>query len=440
MTPRHLADLDELILSCRDNKARALIQEAHACYRAGAYRSTVIATWVAVVYDLIEKLRELALSGDSNAVTEIASLDKAHADDDKNKMQSFENQLLEKCDIMFGFFHPIERKNLDRIFADRNRAAHPSHIRPGEPFEVPAELARLHIRTAVEIVLSQPATIGRAAIAALNQLAASSSLPATRGRIREVLEIGALSKPRASLFNLFMQQMVKQIVEPGLSKAERRKRIELIGAAFDMHPALGLELAKNSLRKMLSKALDGELVWVIAIVSSVKPIWDEIDEGLKVRMETFIENGEDHEVILIASDALCIDRLAAKIRGRIEKMGVIDLTTVVNSSGGSLDSSVLDRGLDLLKDAATYSDSWPRAAHVIGSILQRGAKEFSLPQLERLFHIVDEQEAKITPAWGFKDLVESLRENPAMADGKFEKAMEKRDWGKTFLPAKATVE
>ena len=57
-----LADLDELILLCRDDKARLYIVEAVTCYRSGAYRSAIVATWIAVCYDIIDKLRELARS------------------------------------------------------------------------------------------------------------------------------------------------------------------------------------------------------------------------------------------------------------------------------------------------------------------------------------------------------------------------------------------
>ena len=62
-----LADLDELILRCRDERARSYIAEAVGCYRATAYRSAIVATWAAVCYDILDKLRELALAGDKGA-------------------------------------------------------------------------------------------------------------------------------------------------------------------------------------------------------------------------------------------------------------------------------------------------------------------------------------------------------------------------------------
>jgi hypothetical protein len=55
-----LGDLDELVISCRTEEARAYVSEAVACYKAGAFRACIVATWIAVVYDLLAKIRELA--------------------------------------------------------------------------------------------------------------------------------------------------------------------------------------------------------------------------------------------------------------------------------------------------------------------------------------------------------------------------------------------
>lgn len=54
-----LQDLDELVLKCRDERARAYIREAVLCFKAGAYRSAIVATWIAVAFDVIDKIPEL---------------------------------------------------------------------------------------------------------------------------------------------------------------------------------------------------------------------------------------------------------------------------------------------------------------------------------------------------------------------------------------------
>ena len=54
-----LSDLDELVLKCRDQKATSYVKEAVSCYKAGAFRSSIVSTWIAVSFDIIDKLKEL---------------------------------------------------------------------------------------------------------------------------------------------------------------------------------------------------------------------------------------------------------------------------------------------------------------------------------------------------------------------------------------------
>jgi hypothetical protein len=70
----NLVDLDELILKCRNDSSKEFIRESVVSYRAGAYRSSIVSCWVAVCYDLIEKLRELALAGDKQAEEKVEEL------------------------------------------------------------------------------------------------------------------------------------------------------------------------------------------------------------------------------------------------------------------------------------------------------------------------------------------------------------------------------
>lgn len=41
-------------MKCRAQKAKDYIKEAVACYKAGAFRSSIVSTWIAVSFDIIE--------------------------------------------------------------------------------------------------------------------------------------------------------------------------------------------------------------------------------------------------------------------------------------------------------------------------------------------------------------------------------------------------
>src|SRR5271156_173821 len=118
MIQTHLADLDELVQTVRDINAREYISEAIAAYRARAYRSAIMGTWVAVAYDIIGKIRELAVEGDANAVAFTTALDGAIVQKATNyvqaikTLQGIENDLLNQALNSFEFITPQEYADL----------------------------------------------------------------------------------------------------------------------------------------------------------------------------------------------------------------------------------------------------------------------------------------------------------------------------------------
>ena len=85
-----LGDLDELVISCRTEEARSYVSEAVACYKAGAFRACIVAAWIAVVYDLLAKIKELALGGDLEAqriTAEVAELQPRAEAGDQNAIR-----------------------------------------------------------------------------------------------------------------------------------------------------------------------------------------------------------------------------------------------------------------------------------------------------------------------------------------------------------------
>ena len=69
------SDLDELLSKVRNTHAKKYFNEAIVAYRSGAYRASVISTWIAICVDVIEKVRELSVSNDASAKVIEAKLD-----------------------------------------------------------------------------------------------------------------------------------------------------------------------------------------------------------------------------------------------------------------------------------------------------------------------------------------------------------------------------
>src|SRR5882672_10714855 len=146
-----LGDLDELVQSCRDAEARSYVAEAVMCYRAGAFRACIVSTWIAVVFDLIAKIKELALSGDSDAqkiTNDLAAWQQLIEKGDLaiiKKSLDLEREIVNIANEKFGFFDGLQVLDLTRLRDDRNRCAHPTFQGGDQPYSPSSELARTHL-------------------------------------------------------------------------------------------------------------------------------------------------------------------------------------------------------------------------------------------------------------------------------------------------------
>lgn len=187
-----LGDLDELAQACRDGEARKFIAEAVTCYRAGAYKACIVSTWIAVVYDLLSKFRELALNGDAQAqqlTTELTNLQPKIALNDQGAIKrvlEIERTSLDIANNQFGFFDGQQLVDLKRLKEDRNRCAHPTYQGTDQPYAPSAELARSHLVHAVSHVLSVPPVQGNQALADDQQSQHNTHTIGCSGRRRAV--------------------------------------------------------------------------------------------------------------------------------------------------------------------------------------------------------------------------------------------------------------
>jgi hypothetical protein len=234
-TATALADLDELVLLCRDEKARLYIVEAVACYRSAAYRSAIVATWIAVCYDIIDKLRELALSGDSAAQQHIDKLEQARASSDIEQSLRFERGILNLAQDQFALITPLEYMDLSRLQEDRNRCAHPSLISLDQGFEPSAELARMHIRAAVSHLLQHQPVQGKAALERLVNEVNSEYFPRTSSKAAQALSSGPLKRPRESLIRNFLVVLLKDALATEIDWKREARIFAAISAVKQLH-------------------------------------------------------------------------------------------------------------------------------------------------------------------------------------------------------------
>jgi hypothetical protein len=284
-----LADLDELLLKCRNDRAKAYIGEALACCKAGAYRTAIIATWVSVAFDLIDKIRELALAGDKAAEEVSSRIESIVSDNDTVRLLQFERQLLDLAKNRFELISHMEYVDLDRLQYDRHRCAHPSQTAYGEVFTPAAELARLHIRNAVDHLLQHEPAQGKSALEGLVNLIDSNSFPTDQTRALEVLAGTPLRRARAALVRNLTVILVKRLLREENKYPQEVRRQRALLCIYRLRPAEWLTAVQEHVTPIVrSLSSDDELVRACELMYLDPAFADAFERDQVVRLEEFV--------------------------------------------------------------------------------------------------------------------------------------------------------
>lgn len=139
----HLKDLEELILTVKNNETKNYLEEAMSCYMVGAYRACIVLTYIALFDDIVKKLGEL---GNVNNKAK-----KIHRDAQNkiNNQDVYETYVIEQLTAN-QLLPVLDTEFLEILRRIRNKAAHPSGHHPS------AEEARYIFSESINRFLSKP--------------------------------------------------------------------------------------------------------------------------------------------------------------------------------------------------------------------------------------------------------------------------------------------
>lgn len=139
----HLTDMEELLASIPGLDIRDYMREAMNCYMAGAYRGSLVLSYIALFDDLLAKLGELA---NVNAAAKAIFLDATKKKADQDVYESFLIDQLTSKNLIKG----LDSSFLTTLRTLRNKSAHPSGHKPSP------EEARFIFFEVVDRFLSRP--------------------------------------------------------------------------------------------------------------------------------------------------------------------------------------------------------------------------------------------------------------------------------------------
>lgn len=285
-----IADLEILLLNIPDEDIRAYTGEAVASYSAGAYRSAIVSIWIAVVYDLYQKFRELnEVFNDAAAKQCLEEIEKIRNSPEKKTVAAWERTILDKAFNEVKMLTSTEYDHLNRIQQDRHRCAHPALDSEGLLFQPSPELTRTHIRTAIEVLLSQPPVIGKAATDALTRDVEGRYFADDLEGVKKALmgrHIPASEKYRINLFKLTL----KKILYLNPSEHPIINRYLLVFNCFLNEYREEFEsIDKAIIEKIIGKTKEDRLTFLLKLIYIEENLWFQASGLIKEKLKVFIK-------------------------------------------------------------------------------------------------------------------------------------------------------
>lgn len=317
----HLEDPELLPARCREPNARRLVLDAVRSHQAGAVRSAIVSIWIAVVYDLFGKLRELSQSGDGGAREFVEKIDRAVNGHDIAEAQRIEATILEDARDRFELLSHSETEDLERLRSDRHRCAHPSMNRPEEMYVPAAELVRMHLRNAVVHLLSQPPVQGKAALALLQREVDSDLFPKATSDAAEYLRTGMYRRMKPTLLRAFCCAAIAScLTDESVSLIQFLRRVRALNALRMLTPDSVNGALVDKLTAAARKTAENSVHRIVLFAALVHGSTAWLEQDVRLRVLAHIPQAEQVEMVLFAlAIPEFIDVARARLRTASEK-------------------------------------------------------------------------------------------------------------------------
>ncbi|MEU1889139.1 hypothetical protein ABZ491_27090 [Micromonospora rifamycinica] len=281
---RSLEDLRNAVVS---NQSRAYVDEAIGAYNSGSYRSSILALWIAVVADIIDKIRAMAEQGERAAVVQRDALETAIKNREIQTLQRLESKLLEVAESL-QLFGKRERDELARLKEDRNLCAHPAYVTEEDLFNPSAELVRLHLQVAVDNLLAHGPIVGKRAIDRFKVEVQGNSFLSDDAKLKVYLWESYLRRGSVSFLRNFVKFLSKAALSEDVELHLRRRHVRALIAVHELRPGEVEVQLKDFLRNRQLGFSEDELLRFVGGLLRVPCVPALLEESVGHRIEEML--------------------------------------------------------------------------------------------------------------------------------------------------------
>jgi hypothetical protein len=363
----HLTDMDELIQNVRSSYVKEYIAEALAAYRAGAHRAAVSIIWVAVCIDILEKIRELSLSGDAQATALEARIDKISPNDTRG-MMDIENELIDIASTQLEFISSIEAKQLERLKEDRNFCVHPTFQKDGKHQNITPEAVRNHLVNACKFLLILPPTKGRILIETLNTLVFQNSFPEDSERAFQILSSeNYLGRSKDLVSRNFFICLLKILLKdesssPSLSYVKRI--CAAIAALHRIKPELIAATAKEQLPRLLPSVSEKRIRILFPVLNICSFLIKFVDAPSYIRLAEIMKviPIEEYGILQIPASADHSPKIKSALLEIYTRIDPQDQRRILKSSTSY---ALKDQAIDTFCNVRSYDSAYDCGKNIL---------------------------------------------------------------------------
>ena len=288
----NFVDLDILLTRIKNPRSKTYFLEAIRSYKAGALRAALSSTWVAVVYDLIAKYRELSAMGDTATTAFLQKWDAATAQRrDVKKLLELERSIITDATANTQLLDRLSETQLERLREDRHLCAHPAFSTEADLFEPTPELVRLHLVNAIQLVLSQEPLQGKAIFEQFNIDVQTPGFPSTLSMIPDYVEQRYLTRIRPRSIHNFGIVLAKALLKdiPPEWEPHRKKIVASLVTVRERAPELWQEVFASIVR-LIDSLEPAHRLRAIAFVGEFPDFWSALEPPTRTALITTAAN------------------------------------------------------------------------------------------------------------------------------------------------------
>ena len=423
-----LRDLDELLLQCRSPTTRSYALEAVSAYQAGAYRASIVTVWTAVLFDIIEKIRELAIFGNEEAKKMIQDFDRWHAEIAKGNAAvltqalGFERSLLITARDKFELIDGQQFRDLERLQEDRNRCAHPTFATEGLPYEPSAEQARVHLCNATTHVFQQPPVQGRAARSLLKTLITSEFFPQSVSAARTALSESLFARPSKALVVGLVDDILFGFFEHKNPFNGSSRALSALMGILGLQRGIAEARVDQQANKIVGTLDDRQLSLAVHISGNVPAFARALNESNRTKLRTFLLLADFDIVAPALQGAFGCEHLSEAAAQRVQSLTYAEVEAVI---ARGLGTAAVDRAVELYCQSRDWGAANARHDKLIAPVFNH----LTSAHVERIIRASKAEGADLYGSHGFRQLTGRLLKSGPMARLDVAELLREQDYG-----------